>query len=84
MKIYKFEFFPTGNPPGWNDYNYFSEDLSVYHRQPFIGERSCMEAVVREEGLVEEAVIGIMTDYDIDRLLIENNIYVKFIEGEDI
>lgn len=82
LRMYTFEFYPTGNPPEWWSYEYFSDDLSDGVKQPLINERSCMECVLIEEGFLDEGTCSMMTEYDLERLLLENKIYVKFIGGD--
>ena len=82
IKTHTFEFYSTGNPPEWWSYEYFPDDLSVGIKQPFTSERSCMERVLVEEGLLDEDTCRILTMHDLERTLLDNKIYVKFVEGE--
>lgn len=84
IKTYTFEFYPTGNPPGWWDYEFTSDDLSLASNKSFFNERDCFEAVILEENLADEDTCRIMTVYELERLLLDNLIYVKFIEGDEL
>lgn len=80
LKEYTFEYYSEDQFPGWDEYSYYTGDISL-NKQPLFSERSCLIAVGKEEGLISEELVGIMTTYDIERILIENGIYVKFVEG---
>jgi hypothetical protein len=82
IKVYEFEVHSSGLPEEWNAYDYFSKDLDISVRQPLLCERACLAAVLQQEGLASLQIVGIMSTYDLEKLLIDNNIYVKFIEGE--
>lgn len=83
IKEYAFQFYSSGLPEEWNAYDYFSDDIGESVRQPLLCERACMMVVLQQEGVAEMGDMGIMSTYDLERLLIENKIYVKFIEGEN-
>lgn len=84
IKTYTFEFYSQSFDLEWQDYEYFSDDISAHHRQPLFDERHCLSVVLMEEGLLTDSDLGnTMTTTSIEKILLDNNIYVKFIEGED-
>ncbi|MCK9530465.1 MAG: hypothetical protein M0R77_07880 [Gammaproteobacteria bacterium] len=84
MKTYTFELYSSGLSPEWDEYEYFSKDISVCHRQPMYSERACFIAVLEDEGLLTDRDLAYtITLTSLEQILIENNIYVKFIDGEN-
>lgn len=83
MKEYKFEFYANTYDLEWNDYEYYSKDICISHRQPLFSERECLLAVLKEENLLtEENDSSIMTITFLEQMLVNNGIYVQFIDGE--
>ena len=84
MKEYKFEFFANTYDPQWQDYEYYSRDICISHRQPLFSERECLIVVCKEEGLLtDENNTDIMTITFLEQMLVEAGIYVQFIDGEN-
>lgn len=83
MKEYVFHFYVNEYDLEWNDYEYYSSDISSMGSQPFFSERECLIATLIEEGLLtEENNVGIMTTTFLEQMLINNHVYVQFKDGE--
>ena len=83
LKEYTFDFYAQTFEPGWEDYEYFSSDLDTPVRQPLFNERECFVAVLRQEGLLPEDFDATIFSTDsLEQILLENQIYVKFHDGE--
>lgn len=82
LKKVVFEYYFTEMPLEWDEYEYFSNDLSDSISMPLFSQRSCLLNTVVDFGITDEATAASLTDYDLERLLLENNIYVEFVEGD--
>lgn len=82
LKKVVFEYYFTEMPLEWDEYEYFSNDLSVSVNMPLFSQRACLLNTVVDFGITDEATAASLTDYDLERLLLDNNIYVEFVDGD--
>ena len=81
LKKVVFEYYFTGMPLEWDEYEYFSNDLSISVNMPLFSQRACLQNTAIDFGIVDEDIAFSLTEYDLERLLLENNIYVEFVDG---
>ena len=81
LKKVVFEYYFTEMPLEWDEYEYFSNDLSISVNMPLFSQRACLYNTAIDFGIVDEDVASSLTEYDLERLLLENNIYVEFVDG---
>lgn len=82
IKNYVFYFYVNSYIPGWDDWEYICKEVAVGVRQPFFSERECFVAVLQQEGLLDCEIEDKMTVDFLEQLLLSNNIYVQFKDGE--
>lgn len=76
MRVFEFILESISDEPGWEMDIYKSNDLNG----TWCSERSCLEAVVVDQQLADPSVAMLMFEIELDKLLLENNIFVMFVE----
>lgn len=82
LKEYVFDVycFSCGADLGWEGVEYYyTKDKNPI---PMFSERSCMLLAAKIEQMPLDA-LEILTDYDLEKVLLEHGIYVKFEYGEN-
>ena len=81
MIVYEYIRNTISDTPGYEMDEFIAvNDKAISVGIKFYSERNLFKEVIKQELGLKEEDLTILTDFDIDRILIDNNIYVKVVD----